>query len=221
MFKAHHVGVILQSLFMIPVAVALHALARQQFPSVNRATLALGVVSLSLMVLCALLFIVNVVADDLYTVPQGVLGVWLMIVNRRLSSVLSRGITWFGTVVGFGLLLVGTFPLAYGIFVDPIGLHGPVPPDYPDPPFTTANTIIHNVFLVGSLLGVNTYPIWTMMIGRRLLRSRLMTLRLHPVPPNQPVERTATRCAFTPFMTKTSSLRASSCSVAVAHSLSR
>ena len=172
LFKAHHVGVILQSLFMIPVAVALHALSRQQFPSVNRATLALGVVSLSLMVLCALLFIVNVVADDLYTVPQGALGVWLMIVNRRLSSVLSRDIRWFGTVVGFGLLLVGTFPLAYGIFVDPIGLHGPVPLDYPDPPFTTANTIIHNVFLVGSLLGVNTYPIWAMMIGRRLLRTQ-------------------------------------------------
>ncbi len=173
MFKTHHVGVILQSLFMIPVAVALNALARQQFPSVNRATLALGVVSLSLMVLCALLFIVNVVADDLYTVPQGILGVWLMIVSRRLSSVLRRGMTWFGTVVGVGLLLVGTFPLAYGIFVDSIGLHGPVPLDYPDPPFTAANTIIHNVFLVGSLLGVYTYPIWTMMIGRRLLRGRL------------------------------------------------
>ena len=56
-----------------------------------------------------------------------------MIVNRRLSSVLPRGITRFGTVVGFGLLLVGTFPLAYGIFVDPIGLRGPVPPGYPNP----------------------------------------------------------------------------------------
>ena len=171
MFKAHSVGVILQSLFMIPVALALHALARQQVPTVSRATLTLGVGSLSFIILCALLWIVNVVADDLYLVPQGVLGVWLMVVDRRLSSVLPRGLTRFGVVVGFGLLLVGTFPLAYAIFVDPIGLHGPVPLGYPNPD-TTANAIIHNVFLVGTLLGVITYPIWTILLGRRLLRAR-------------------------------------------------
>ena len=140
MFKTHHVGVILQYLFMIPVVFELHTLARQGFPGVSRATLAVGVVALWFTVLGALLFIVNVVADDLYLVPQGVLGVWLMIVNRRLSSVLPRGITRFGAVVGFGLLLVGIFPLAYAIFVDPVGLRGPVPLDYPNPE-TTANPL--------------------------------------------------------------------------------
>lgn len=171
MFKAHHVGVILQSLFMIHVAFGLPTLASRRFPSVSRATLAVGVVSLSAIVLCALLFLVNVVADDLYTVPQGVLGVWLMVVSQRLASVLPRGLTWFGTVVGFGLLLVGTFPLAYASFVDPIGLHGPVPPDYPNPE-TTANAIIHDVFFVGTVMGVWTYPIWTILLGGRLLRAR-------------------------------------------------
>ncbi len=171
MFKTHHVGVILQYVFLIPVAFALHRLARQQVPGLSRATLAVGLVSLSLIVLCALLFIVNVVADDLYTVPQGVLGGWLMVVNQRLSSVLPRGLTRFGAVVGFGLLLVGTFPLAYGIFVDPIGLRGPVPPDYPNPE-TPANTIIHLVFYIGTFLGVVTYPIWVILLGRQLFRER-------------------------------------------------
>jgi hypothetical protein len=171
MFRTHHVGVILQSLFMIPVAFGLHMIATQRLPRVGKTTLAVGVASLSSIVLCALLFLVNVVADDLYTVPQGVLGVWLMVVNRRMSSVLPRGLTRFGTVVGFGLLLVGTFPLAYGIFVDPIGLHGPIPPNYPNPD-TTANAIIHDVFYVGTVLGVWTYPIWTILLGRRLLRAQ-------------------------------------------------
>jgi hypothetical protein len=171
MFKTHHVGIILQYVFLIPVAFVLHTLARQQFPGLSRATLAVGVVSLSLIVLCALLFIVNVVADDLYTVPQGVLGGWLMVVSRRLSTVLPRGLMRFGMVVGFGLLLVGTFPLAYGIFVDPIGLRGPVPPDYPNPE-TPANTIIHLVFYIGTFLGVVTYPIWIILLGRQLLRAR-------------------------------------------------
>ncbi len=171
MFKTHHVGIILQYLFMIPVAFGLDTLARQRFPGVSRATLAVGVVSLSLIVFLAFLFLIDVVADDLYAVPQGVLGVWLMLVNRRLSSVLPRGLTRLGTVVGFGLLLVGTFPLAYGIFVDPIGLRGPVPLDYPNPE-TTANTIIHIVFYIGTLMGVVTYPIWIILLGRHLLRAR-------------------------------------------------
>lgn len=171
LFRIHHVGVILQSLFMIPVAFGLYTLARQRSPSVSKATLAVGVVALSFIVLCALLFLAGVVADDLYTMPQGVLGVWLMVVNRRLSGVLPRGLTWFGAVVGFGLLLVGTFPLAYGLFVDPIGLHGPVPPNYPNPD-TTANAIIHDVFFVGTVMGVWTYPIWTILLGRRLLSAR-------------------------------------------------
>lgn len=171
MFKTHHAGLILQSLFMIPVAFGLHTLARQRSPEVSRATLVVGVVSLSFIVLCALLFIVNIVADDLYLVPQGVFGVWLMVVNRRLSGVLPRGITRFGTVVGFGLLLVGIFPLAYGIFVDPIGLRGPVPLDYPNPE-TTANAIIHVIFYIGTLMGVVPYPIWVILLGRQLLRAR-------------------------------------------------
>jgi len=171
MFRTHKVGIILQYLFMIPVAFGLHTIAHQQFPGVSRRTLALGVVSLSLTVLCSLLFILNVVADDLYLVPQGVVGAWLMIINRRLSGVFPRSITQFGTVVGFGLLLVGTFPLAYAVFVDPIGLRGPVPPDYPNPE-TTANTIIHLIFYLGTVLGVITYPVWIILLGRQLLRVR-------------------------------------------------
>ena len=170
MFRTHHVGVILQSVFMIPVVFGLDTLARQRFPSVSRATLAVGVGSQSSIVLLAVLFLFNVVADDLYTVPQGVFGVWLMVINRRSASVLPRGLTWFGTVVGFGLLLVGTFPLAYAVFVDPIGLHGPIPANYPNPE-TTANAIIHDVFYVGTVLGVWTYPFWTILLGRRLLRA--------------------------------------------------
>lgn len=47
MFKTHHVGVILQSLFMIQVVFGLHTLAGRRFPSVSRGTFAVGVVSLS------------------------------------------------------------------------------------------------------------------------------------------------------------------------------
>jgi len=44
----HGAGIILQSLFMIPAAFALHALARQQYSGMSRMTLAVGVAALSL-----------------------------------------------------------------------------------------------------------------------------------------------------------------------------
>lgn len=110
--------------------------------------------ALSLLVLCALVWIANFVEDDFYMVPQRVLGVWLMIVNRRLSSPGFRALARFGMVVGFGLLLVGTFPIAYVIFVKPTGLHS-----FETDPETTANAIIHNVLVIGTFMGVLTYPV--------------------------------------------------------------
>ena len=112
MFSAHLVGITLQYLLMIPVAIGLHALTRRQFPDLSRVAVTLGVVSLSLTMLCALLHFVGVVADSFYMIPQGVVGVWIMIVSRQLSSPGSRALARFGMVVGCGLLLVGTFPLA-------------------------------------------------------------------------------------------------------------
>lgn len=165
MFKIHHVGIILQSLFMIPVAFALRVLIRQRTPDASRATLAVGIVALSLLVLCALVWIANLVEDDYYMVPQGLVGMWLMVVNWKLSRPGSRALARFGMVVGFGLLLVGTFPIAYVLLVNPTGLHS-FDPD----PESTANTIIHNVLALGTLLGVLTYPVWTFLLGRRLLR---------------------------------------------------
>ena len=170
MFRTYDAGVILQSLFMIPVAFGLHALARQRTLGMSRATLAVGVVALSGIVLLVSLIFVNVVWDVLYMIPQGILGVWLVVVNRLMSRVLPRGLTRLGTVAGLGLVLVGTFPLAFAIFVDPVGLHGPIPDDQPFPE-TTANGIIHIVLLIGTLMGVSTYPIWTILLGRRLLRA--------------------------------------------------
>lgn len=169
MFRAHDVGLILQSLFLVPVAFGLHALSPRWTPGVSRAMLAVGVVSLSSMVLLLSLVFVTVVWDALYTVPQAVLGVWLMVVNRRLSRALPRGLTWLGTVAGLGLALVGIFPLAYPIFVEPVGFRGPSTDDAA-PPTTTANIIIHLVLYIGTFMGVATFPIWTILLGRRMLR---------------------------------------------------
>ncbi len=107
----------------------------------------------------------------MYTIPQGMVGVWIMIVSRQLSSPGSRALARFGMIVGFGLVLVGTFPLGYGIFVDSSILRGPVPTDSPDVE-SIANEIVHLVLFIGTALGVLTLPIWSILLGRRLLRAQ-------------------------------------------------
>ncbi|MGH7177725.1 MAG: hypothetical protein ACREJC_10120 [Tepidisphaeraceae bacterium] len=123
------------------------------------------------MVLCLLLNFVHAISDGIYTIPQGVFGVWLIGATWFLSGVLSRGLRWFGMVVGIGLVLVAAFPIGYGLFVNPLMFHGVITDATPDPPGTErANEILHLILIIGSFMGVTTYPIWAVLVGRRLLR---------------------------------------------------
>ena len=164
-FAIHDAGVILQSLFMIPAVFALHALGRPRHPIASRTMLAIGLASLFFIVLCLSLDLAGVIWNTWYMVPQGVLGVWLVVVARIAS--LSRGMTRLATVVGLGLILVGSFPLGFAILVDPVVFHGPPSAMGVNPEGTeAANRIIHIVLLIGSLIGVSTYPIWSILLGR-------------------------------------------------------
>jgi hypothetical protein len=48
-------------------------------------------------------------------------------------------------------------------------LHGE-PSEPHSPPPTTANLVIHLMLIFGTLLGVTTYPIWSILVGRKFLR---------------------------------------------------
>jgi hypothetical protein len=171
LLRVHDSGVILQSLLMIPVVLTLASIARQRSPSPTRATVPVGVSALLLVVLFLLLIFVKIVPDDLYMIPQGLLALWLIVENRRLSGVLPRGLARLGIVAGVGLLLVAIFPIGFTLFVDPTHLNGWTPFDYQPPPGTdTANATVHILLLIGTFMGVATYPIWTLLLGRRLLR---------------------------------------------------
>ncbi|TAL47176.1 MAG: hypothetical protein EPN92_05160 [Chitinophagaceae bacterium] len=176
LFRTHDVIVILQFLLMIPALVALHKLSHKQLQGMSRATLATGIVALSLTALFLIFIFPWIMSDEYYMIPQAMFGVWLIVVNWQLSGVLSRGIRWFGMVVGVGLLLVGIFEVGYAIFVNPIGLRIPAVPieELEIPVETTANIILHNILVIGSFMGVLTLPIWTIILGRKLLRVKVV-----------------------------------------------
>ena len=87
LFDAHDIGVALQFLLLIPVAFGLRTLSRQSAPGLSKATFATGVGAAIFVVLLVLLGVGNkIVSNGLYMFPQGIFGIWLMVVNWRLSG---------------------------------------------------------------------------------------------------------------------------------------
>jgi hypothetical protein len=174
--RSHDVAVIFQFLVMIPVVFGLYKLSYQRSPGMSQTMLIAGVGALSFTILFLLLIFPKILNDTLYMFPQGVFGVGLIVVCWRMQGILSRGLRWFGMVVGFGLALVGTFPSGMAIFVPwyTFGEPPAIPVVIPDVSAGVhlADNVFHQLLWIGTLMGVITLPFWTLLLGRRLLRER-------------------------------------------------
>ena len=173
LFRTHDVGIIVQFILLIPVIVGLYKISQQGSACMSKSMLITGVTALSFVVLFLLLIFPKILADTLYMFPQGVFGIWLISFCVNFQSILSKGLKYFGIVVGIGLALVGIFPLGYPIFVDTIILKIPAvdSANYP-PVLSPANNILHIILDIGTLMGVITLPVWTILLGKRILLTK-------------------------------------------------
>lgn len=173
--RVHDSCVILQFLLLIPVVIALFKLIKERSPGISQAMLNMGVGALCFTILFLLLIFPKIIADTLYMFPQGIFGIWVIIACWRLQGIIPQWLRWFGIIVGLGLALVGIFPVGYAFFVDNVILHIPAPSDEvmgKIPTETPANIRLHQILYIGSFMGVLTLPIWTILIGIRLLRKK-------------------------------------------------
>jgi hypothetical protein len=171
LFRAHDIAVVVQFLLLIPVALRLQKLSCESPRGMGRKTVAWGIGALVFVALMLLLGACKVVSDMAYMVPQGLFGAWLILANLRLSGLLPRWLRWFGMVVGFGLVLVGTVFPGLAVFVYPSMWKIPaVPVDQEVFQNTLINQILHLLLAIGSALGVVTLPVWTLLTGVQLLR---------------------------------------------------
>jgi hypothetical protein len=170
LLRSHDAGIILQSLCLMPFALALGVIARQQSPESSRVMGTAAVAFLGLIVVLVLLGFVKVVADVLYMIPQGAVGGWLIAVCLQKANGLPKGLRILGVVAGVGLILISLFPIGYSLFVDPAMLRGPISDDAPTPPGThRANGIVHMVLAAGTLVGCSMYPLWSALAGSWML----------------------------------------------------
>ena len=175
LFNIHNALAILQFLLMIPLVVGMYNLSHKKSPGMSHTVLGIGIVALILAALFLSLFLFpKIMSDEYYMFPQAIYGIWLMVVNVNLKSVLPRWLRWFGIVVGFGLALVGVYFIGFAVFVDSSSLRIPAPnfESLKDPGDTTANIIVHIILNIGSFLGVLTLPFWSIIMGRKLLREK-------------------------------------------------
>ncbi|WP_426671508.1 hypothetical protein ACPPVU_09745 [Mucilaginibacter sp. McL0603] len=173
--RIHDAGVIIQFILLIPVISGLYKLLQENPNYMSRLTLKVGVWALSFTALLLFLGIIKVVSDGLYTVSQGIFGVWLIVANWKLKGIFPGWLRWFGMVVGLGLALVGTFCIGYAIFVSTLILKIPAATieEIQKIPFDTpANQILHKIIWIGSPMGVLTLPFWTLLLGLRLLKNK-------------------------------------------------
>jgi len=157
-FGAHDIGATGQYLCLIPVVLALWQFSQERPERVSRSFITVGIAALSSTAILLLVEYFNLNWLPWYMVPQGVFGTWLILFCWRQTKVLPAYLAGLGMIVGFGLVLVGTFPLGYTFWVDPFA------------PDSVANRFLHRIVEIGSYLGIFLLPFWTILVGVRLLR---------------------------------------------------
>jgi hypothetical protein len=172
MFDLHDAVSVLQFALLLPVVCRLFELSDPRAGEGGRGVLYVGVISVYLVVATLLLALPRVLSNGIYTVPQGVFGVWLVYMSWRMKTVFGWPLRGFGMVVGTGLLLFGLFLVGYVMLVSTMPLRSPAASveEQESVPFDEANTFLHQFIWLGALMGVYPLPVWTVLVGAKLLR---------------------------------------------------
>ena len=144
---------VLQVLFMIIVAVAIHRLLHAQAAKASLVAAIIGIGAMSVIAVLQSLIVINPTLYPQISGPVltagGGLGVWLVLVNMlsRQGSILPPLLTGSGLIAGAGYIV-----LVIGFWIG-----------------GQENVL----FIVGSLAVVIAYPIWAIWLGRVLLSSKV------------------------------------------------
>jgi len=174
-FRAQDVAVALQALLMIPVTLAMRS-AQGTSSGRGRGAAIIGMAGHAGVVLSVALVLAFRAhwADVLYMFPQGLIGIWLIAVCWSGSG-LSNAHRVFGVIAGLGLALIAA---SAAVMQNSLGWHELDVTTRPAVDVaaihSSGNELGHDLLPFGTLLGRVIYPLWTIVLGWKLLRhSRL------------------------------------------------
>lgn len=169
MNRLHDVARAFQFLLLVPVVSGMHYLLRENNRSTKPITLIIGIAAALATSLCLLLIFAKFVSDIFYMIPQGLFGIWMIVINWRRNKFISNALRIFGIIVGIGLLITGLFPTGFALFISMDAVRIPAVP-MKEFPQTQANNILHILLFAGFFTGVLMLPPWTMILGKTLLK---------------------------------------------------
>lgn len=168
-FRWQDASIIIQSFLMLPVAFGLVSILRGKPATFGDPLVLFGLIAFGSLCISSALIFSGTVSDMFYMLPQGLVGVWVVLVNGRLPVPLGRSVRWLGRISGFGLILIGLGFVIYGACVAPRIFAGPLSNAEIDAQtWTTANILAHMLMAAGTLLGRALNPVWLLLLGRRL-----------------------------------------------------
>jgi hypothetical protein len=170
-FRAHDLGTVLQALLMIPAVLLLSTLAGA-FHGRARRLVALGVIGEATVALFLMLTFAINASNMLDMLPQGLVGLWLILVSIAMRYTLSRGTTRIGIVAGTGLVVIALSLVGIAVALGPavvVFTPSAAPPVDPAAVSSVTNRIAHQALGVGTLLGRTLYPLWAISVGIRFV----------------------------------------------------
>ena len=176
--RAHDLGSVLQAFLMIPAVLFLSPLAGADHGKTGRLT-ALGLIGETTVALSLLLTFVSNASDMLYMMPQGLVGLWLILVSFGTRHTL-RGTAWIGIVAGTGLVIIALSSIGIAVAIGPVAAvlkPAAAPPVDPAAISGATNRVAHLALAAGTLLGRTLYPLWAISLGIRLLSGRAVDIR--------------------------------------------
>jgi hypothetical protein len=174
LFRGHDLAGIAQFLLMVPAVFALDTIVRSDTAGPSSLLARFGAAAFGLAALSLVLVFLTKASDMLYMLPQGAVGVWLLRINRLGPIGLRRSLRALGAVSGIGLLAVGISAIGVAVALGPkmMSIIGPIPTRVDAAAEqSTLNIVSHVFIMLGTLLGVLTFPVWSILAGRKLLTS--------------------------------------------------
>ena len=167
LFRWHDGLLIVQCVLLIPYALLLSRISVPGAAPLRLTAASLAVTSLLAIALLQALRFVDIGPDTLYMLPQGLLGVWLIMMSRRMRGHISGVVSRIGVLAGVGLLMIAASLLSIILYFGVGALSGPI--RNPGPYAQAVNRIAHYNLRIGTYLGRLGLPIWVLWVGRRRL----------------------------------------------------
>lgn len=172
LFRGHDLAGIAQFLLMVRAVFALDAIITSGTAGQRCVLAKFGATAFGLAALSLILVFLTKASDMLYMMPQGAAGLWLVRINRLGAIGLGRGLRALGVVSGIGLLAVGISDIGVVVALGPkmMSIIGPIPTKVDAAAEqSTLNIVSHIFMMLGTIFGVLTFPVWSILAGRKLL----------------------------------------------------